>query len=183
MVRLSSGAPETQSGRARLRMSGCILPFAPRAVHARAAGRHGSAGCEQADKSREGDDCLRHVVWDGTVTQTKSGAGSELCSPSAPPCRGGTRPPSAVHAVPTLPGPPPRQSQSACAAGREPCVFGRGQGVFGTLTPPHSVAPNLLRTRLWGVIGTLTPPLPIVSLRTSDSRQIRLGPCKGREID
>ena len=49
-----------------------------------------------------------------TVTQTKSGAGSELCSPSAPPCRGGTRPPSAVHAVPTLPGPPPRQSQSAC---------------------------------------------------------------------
>ena len=49
-----------------------------------------------------------------TVTQTKSGAGSELCSPSAPPCRGGTRPPSAVHAVATLPGPPPRQSQSAC---------------------------------------------------------------------
>ena len=37
-----------------------------------------------------------------------------MCSPSAPPCRGGTRPPSAVHAVPTLPGPPPRQSQSAC---------------------------------------------------------------------
>ena len=49
-----------------------------------------------------------------TATQTKSGAGSELCSPSAPPCRGGTRPPSAVHAVATLPGPPPRQSQSAC---------------------------------------------------------------------
>ena len=38
MLRLSSGAPEAQSGKARLRMSGCKLPFATRRARGSAAG-------------------------------------------------------------------------------------------------------------------------------------------------